>query len=286
MKKQILSILLLTNLNALETQTIHSSVSLYYEMKEFSNSKQKTDGVVYGIAADIHYEDHAFRMAYEKSQTDTIKSPKLTKNLEVDKIFTRYNYHYNDTFEFNFNYINVLNDNIVPTDKTKAYAMGISYLPNKVMKLNFTQYYVDYQIFESYQSDLALEYKSKYKKLKYKLSVIAKYIQLQNKDANVFSANAQEDYSTVGLKLHSHYDSYHFGFGTYFGKRAFAVMNDGFKLQHHAMEFDKTYAIGVGKTIGDFVLRYQYIYQRAEELPLKNKNVKVSNNRLILNYKF
>jgi len=54
MNTKIITILLLTTLSlfAVETQTVHSSASLYYEMKEFSNSKQKTDGVVYGIAAD------------------------------------------------------------------------------------------------------------------------------------------------------------------------------------------------------------------------------------------
>ena len=50
-------------------------------------------------------------------------------------------------------------------------------------------------------------------------------------------------------------------------------MNDRFKLQHHAMEFDRTYAAGVGKDIGKAVLRLQYIYQRAEDIPMKNKDV-------------
>jgi len=63
-------------------------------------------------------------------------------------------------------------------------------------------------------------------------------------------------------------------------------MQDGFKVQHHAMEFDRTYAIGARRTFGDFVLRAQYIYQRAEELPISNKDVEVSVFRLITNYKF
>ncbi len=63
-------------------------------------------------------------------------------------------------------------------------------------------------------------------------------------------------------------------------------MDDGFKIQHHAMEFDRTYAIGVGKNISHFVLRFQYIYQRATELPLNNKNVEIDIMRLVANYKF
>jgi len=86
--------------------------------------------------------------------------------------------------------------------------------------------------------------------------------------------------------LDSHYKTYHFGAGAYFGKRAFAVMNDGFKVQHHAMEFDRTYVVGVGKSIGDFVVRMQYIYQRAKEMPVNNDNVRVQVFRFIANYKF
>ena len=52
------------------------------------------------------------------------------------------------------------------------------------------------------------------------------------------------------------------------------------------MEFDRTYAVSVGKTISKFVLRFQYIYQRAKELPIKNENVEVQNLRFIANYKF
>ena len=63
-------------------------------------------------------------------------------------------------------------------------------------------------------------------------------------------------------------------------------MNDGFKIQHHAMEFDRTYAVGMGKKISDVMLRLQYIYQRATELPMQNEGVEVSNIRLIANYRF
>ena len=101
-----------------------------------------------------------------------------------------------------------------------------------------------------------------------------------------FSKNADKDYFTTALKLHAHYKTYHFGMGTYIGKRVFAVMMDGFKIQHHAMEFDRTYAIGAGKTFDDFTLRVQYVEQRATELPYKRENVKVQNIRVMANYKF
>ena len=63
-------------------------------------------------------------------------------------------------------------------------------------------------------------------------------------------------------------------------------MSEGFKVQHHAMEINRTYALSIGKTISNIVLRVQYIYQRAEELPAQNKDVEIKNIRFIANYKF
>jgi len=112
------------------------------------------------------------------------------------------------------------------------------------------------------------------------------YIKIDEEHPNSFTKNAKDDYFTSAIKLHTHYNTWHFGGAAFFGKRVFAVMNDGFKLQHHAMEFDRTYTVGAGKSIGNFVIRVQYIYQRATELPLKNENVEVKNIRTIINYKF
>ncbi|MBN2815179.1 MAG: hypothetical protein JXQ67_00740 [Campylobacterales bacterium] len=287
MKTQFIPTLLLSTLPllAVDIQTVHSSASLYYELRDFSNSVQKDDGAFVGVGGDIHYKEHELRFTYEKGNVNT-KQPPLQENLNNDILFLRYGYNINEKLAFNTNFINVMYDNMVPTDEAVAYGLGVTYSPSKALSANFTQYYTNYQIFESYQSDLALHYKSSYEKLKYKISLIAKHIDLRDKDSNIFSKNAQNNYTTAGFKFHSHYESYHFGFGAYFGKRVFAIMNDGFKIQHHAMEIDKTYALGIGKTFGDLVIRYQYIYQRAVELPMQNKNVDIVNNRFIVNYKF
>ena len=63
-------------------------------------------------------------------------------------------------------------------------------------------------------------------------------------------------------------------------------MHNGFKVQHHAMEFNKTYKCGIGKhfTWGD--VKLQYVYQEATEIPINNKNVKVDNIILQVGYKF
>nr|WP_321267350.1 hypothetical protein [uncultured Sulfurimonas sp.] len=278
-------ILLLIISTYLFAQTIHSSISTYYENKTFTSSLQKKDGVVYGIGADVHIDNSEYKAAYEYATTNT-KQPPLDKNLNLEKLFLRYGYSFNDKFQVNFNYINIIDDNIAITDNGKTYGVGLSYNFNKKLSTNFTQFYTDYEDFNVYQSDLKIDFKSEINKLKLKFSSITKYITIDEENLNTFTKNAADSYLTSGLKLHAHYETYHFGMGAYFGKRAFAIMNDGFKTQHHAMEFDRTYAVGAGKSISDFVLRFQYIYQRATELPNNNTNVEVNALRLIANYKF
>jgi len=272
-------------LNATQTEIVHSSVSLYLEKKEFTNSIQKNDGAVGGVGIDLHSGASAFKLNYEYGKTDT-KQPPLHDDLKVHKIFSRYLYTLNKQLAFNLNYINIVSDNIAITDGGVTYGAGVSYKPLKSALLNFTQYYTVYDDFNVAQSDVKLEYKSKIDMIGFRVSSISKYIKIDEKSVNSFTKNAKSSYFTSGVKLHAHYSSWHAGVGAYFGKRAFAVMNGGFKTQHHAMEFDRTYAIGFGKDIDSFVVRVQYIYQRAEELPMQNENVKVSNIRLTTNYKF
>lgn len=275
----------MSQLLATGTETVHSSVSLYGESKEFTNSVQKYDGRIYGVGADVHYGDSAYKVTYEMGETRT-KQPPLKENLRTQKIFAKYAYEFTKSLSLNVNYIKILQDNIAITDGGQTFALGLGYKPTNKIALNFTQYYTTYDDFNVAQSDLKLDYKSKVNGLGFKATSITKYISIDEKNANTFTKNAESNYLTTGLKLHAHYKTWHAGLGAYYGKRAFAIMNDGFKIQHHAMEFDRTYAVGIGKDIDAFVLRFQYIYQRAEELPAKNENVEVSNVRLIVNYKF
>ncbi len=281
-------LLLLALLAQLHAQTIHSSVSTYYENKTFSNSKQKEDGVVYGVGADVHYSGSEFKITYEQASTNTIKPP-MSEDLEIKKLFARYAYNFDENFALNVNYVGVLEDNIAPTDGGFAFGGGMTYTFNKKILLNLTQFYTDYEDFDVLQTDLRIEYKMKVNKVKLKFSSLTHFIRVDDNESTQedYSSNARSTYLTTGVKFHAHYSGYHFGSAVYFGQRAFAIMEDGFKIQHHAMEFDRTYAIGVGMNLGHFVLRGQYVYQRAVELPLKDpKNVDVSIYRLVANYRF
>ncbi len=271
----------------LAQEVIHSSLSAYGESKTYTGSKQKEKGTTYGIGADLHFSGSEIKIIYEQSDVKTIKSPSLTEDLEVQKLFFKYAYRFDKNFELNVNYINILRDNLAETDGGLIGGGGLTYYFDKKWSINFTQYFSDYSKFDTFQSDLNIEYKIKIAKAKVKFTSLTKYIYIE--DGNIssgFTPNAKKSYATTGIKVYSYYNSYHLNLGAFFGKRAFAIMNDGFKIQHHAMEFDRTYTVGGGKTFGDFVVRGQYIYQRATELPSQTKDVTVSNFRLITNYKF
>jgi len=285
MKKIILLLAISIHLFGALSDTVHSSISTFYENKNFSNSLQKKYGQVYGVGADVHYNNSKYKITYENGYTDT-KKPPLQDNLKTDKLFLRYSYKVDNYIEFNGNYINILNDNIAITDGGKSYGIGLTIYNNKNFTTNFTQFYTIYDDFDVRQSDLRINFKTNLNNFKIKISSITKYIGISEKNINSFTKNADKNYLTTGIKLHAHYINYHFGLGAYFGKRIFAIMDDGFKIQHHAMEFNRTYALGVGKVLNKFVYRIQYIYQRATEIPILNKNVEINVVKVVTNYKF
>ena len=275
----------ITFTSLLMANSVNTDVETYYEHLEFKNSIQKNSADIFGIGGTLKLDNSTFKLFYEKAKTDT-KKPPLKDDLKVEKLYAKYNYKINDKWSVNLNYLNVVDDNIAPTAHGQAYGIGATFNITKPLSVNFTQFYTNYDKFNVYQSDLNFNYIFKQDNFKIKLTTLTKLIHLDNKDSNSFSKNAKESYLTQGIKLHSHYKSYHFGLGAYFGKRAFAVMQDGFKVQHHAMEFDRTYAIGFGKTFSNFILRTQYAYHRATELPMKNEHVTIKNLKVIATYKF
>lgn len=282
--KKLLPAFVAAPLFALQTETIHSSLLTYFETKTYTNSLQKIDARVYGIGGDVHYKGNEYKLIYEYGQANT-KQPPLTKDLKNQKLFLRYAHTFKNRVSLHCNYLSILDDNIAITSGGRGYGAGMGYSYAKNITFDLTQYSVEYDDFKTYQSDFRFDIKKKIKAIKFQFSSINKYISLQDIHPNSFTKNAQSTYFTSGVKLHAHYNSYHFGMGAYFGKRAFAIMNDGFKIQHHAMEFHKTYALGVGKKFTNTVFRVQYIYNEATELPLNNPNVEINNIRFILNYK-
>jgi hypothetical protein len=175
-----------------------------------------------------------------------------------------------------------ISDNIAEeTDGGNIY--GLSYRYGGV-KLN--QFISDYRHFNVYQTDLGYTFKYTLERWKFTTRIQGTYIHLQDRESNGFRAKAKEDYFTPSVMLQGKYDTYHLGAGAYFGKRIFAVMHDGFGVQHHAMEFDRTYMVSAGKQIEDFDVTLKYQYMRATEVPIENPDVTVDTFVLSVGYRF
>ncbi len=254
--------------------TVPSFVEIKFEHLDFKESKQKTAGNRATITLQHQIDKHCLKGAYEVAQTHT-KQPPLTEDLRVNKLYLLYTYHLSEQHLFNVGYI-TLQDNLVPTDGAKVYSLGYTYELTKTNNMNVTAYYSHYDIFDAYQTDLRYQQNNYINGLMISFILEGKYINIHDCQSP-FCANAEKDYFTPGIRLKAIKNGYFLHGGAYFGKRAFAVMNDGFMLQHHAMEFSQTYMIGIGKRWKDFAVKFRYLSQKAEELPLKNSGVGVNN---------
>jgi len=253
------------------------SIKINYETLDFDNSKKKEDGKRYGIMIEHNDKINHIQAYYEKTYTDT--TPIVPKDLEVKKYTLKYQYKINPKERLTLSYATIDDNLMKETNGGDIY--GVGYSKNN---FGFTQYFSDYPHFNVYQSDLKYTIKGKIQ-----TTLIGKYIHLEDKNSNNFSKNAKNSYFTAGIKLHKHYynNKIHLGAGAYFGKRIFAIMKDGFKVQHHAMEFKETYMCGVGYSFNkDLSTHLRYIYQKAKEIPINNDNVKVQNISLDFIYKF
>jgi len=242
-----------------------SNVKINYEVLDFIHSKKKKDGKRYGIEIDHENENNHFQLYIEKTDTRTTKL--VPKDLDVKKIAMKYQYKFSKGERLSFSYATI-DDNIMKeTNGGNIYGLGYS---NSVFAM--TQYLSDYPHFNVYQTDL--KYTLKHEGIKW--TALGKYIHLSNKNSNNFSKKANNDYLTVGLKVHTHYKGYHLGAAVFTGNRMFAVMKEGFQVQHHAMEFKQTYMCGVGHKLGENMsMHLRYVHHNAKEVPIGNAGVKV-----------
>jgi len=255
-------------------------VKLSYENLNFDNSKKKDNGSRYGILFGHENNNSLFQIAFNRTNTDTFKPP-LVEDLHVNKYYMKYTYAIDDKQKFLLSYARVDDNLMKETDNGNIYGFGYSY-----EDFDLVQYFSDYKNFNVYQTEIKYTFKTSLNIFKIKTSLIGKYIHLQDKDSNPFSINAKDNYFTGGLKVHTHYNSYHIGAGAFFGKRVFAVMQDGFRIQHHAMEFNETYMMILGKHFKSADVNLKYVYQNATEIPVKNENVHVRNIIMELAYHF
>ena len=245
----------------------------------FSHSIQKKEGKKYTLHLRHNRGSEHYHIAYEKSDTDTFQPP-LPHDLEVDKLYLHYAHSFSSGQSLHMHYA-VIEDNLAKeTDGGKIYGVGYRY-----RHFHFTQYLSDYRHFDVYQSDLLYKIYRKFSRGDLRMVFVAKYIHLVDKKSNNFSKNAKSDYFTPGINLHLQKSGFFGEVGAYFGKRVFAVMQNGFAVQHHAMEFTKSYMVGIGKVFKRYTIQLQYNYLKANELPLNNENVTVGNLTLRFVYR-
>ena len=276
-------LIVLTLATAVSASQNTTSIRAQYEMKDFKNSKQKTEGVSKTLTLKQRLAGHMFKAAYEHTDTET--KPHIPKDLKVKKLFARYGYSIDRQWEIHGGYINI-DDNLVSTDDGNIYGLGVRYTPSKSLEFALTGYYGDYDIMRTFQIDAKVLYRHSFGELKSRSVVIVKQINIDDCKEGSICSNAKSSYFTPGFMQSLMYHGYFATVGAFFGKRVFAVMHDGFKVQHHAMEFDKTMMAALGKRFDSLDLMFKYVYQEAEELPMKNSGVEVRNTIIMLGYRF
>lgn len=256
-----------------------TQLKLNYEYLDFENSKQKYDANRYGVEIDHQSDVHHAQLYVE--HTDTHTQEHIPKDLLVDKIALKYQNSIDYKNTVILSYMHVKDNIIHAVDGANVYGIGYKY-----KFITLTQYLSDYKDFDVYQTDLKLGMKKSFSGIDFMGAVVGKYIYLDDRLSNDYTKKTNKEYSTLGIKLHADYKGYHAGVGTYIGERIFAVMNDGLRVQHHSMEFKKSYMFSLAKEFDDLLINLRYIKQEAKEVPIDNDNVKASNVSVTFEYRF
>jgi len=281
LKKILFSSILCTSI-----LSANSDIYLDAGKKDYTNSKTKIDGTTYTVGATHSFDNSTVQLNYSKDSVDR-ENPVTHQSIDtlnVKKYNGNYKYDLNQQFSLKANYIKIL-DNLAPTDQGKIYGIGGTYNINKGLGVALDLYKSDYEQFDVNQYDLSIFKGFKIGEAKLKATLIAKTIKIDgDKYANYTFQD--KDYFTTGVKLNTNYNGFVAGVGAFFGKRVFTVMNDGTRVQHHAMEQDKTYMLSFGKKFKNFDIIAKYSYQNGKELPENQDDVDTKVTSLMLKYKF
>jgi len=259
-----------------------SEVSLTAGKKDYINSAKKIDGNTLNFSVAHKYEDGKISLGYLKDDVNLITNPK--GDLEVKKYNAKYNHQLGEKLNLKASYIKIL-DNQAPTDQGKVYGLGATYKFQKGFGTKFDIYKSDYETFDVNQYDLSFFKGFKVGETKGKVTLIGKSIKI---DGNKYGSYTfkDKDYFTTGVKLGLNYHGYVAGMGAFFGERIFTILDDGTKVQHHAIEQDKTYVLSLGKKFKNFDIIAKYSFQNGNELPEGRNDVDTKVTVLQVNYKF
>jgi len=276
----------LTTILSLCTLYAQSEITILSGQKDYNNSRTKVDGDTFRIDASHRYSKSKISLGYQKDDVD--REHPMTKlpidTLHVEKFNLGYDYDVNKELTLKGSYIKIL-DNLAPTDQGKVYGLGASYKLPKGFGVGVNVYQSDYQRFDVDQYDLTLFKGFKLAEAKGKISIIGKSIHIDGNNYGTYTFR-DKDYFTTGVKLGLNYKGYFGGIGAFFGKRMFTVLDNGTKVQHHAMEQDKTYMLSLGKKFEHLDIFAKYSFQNGKELPENQDDVDQKVISFGLNFKF
>ncbi len=281
MKKFLLSTVALSGLLC-----ANSSISYEYGIKDYKDSASKIDGKVETLNFSHQIANNKFILGYQGDNVNRTINPITGSNrdLDVEKYNVKYIYKINKDLNLNLSYLKIV-DNLSPTDQGKIYGLGGNYKLSNGLSLGLGFYKSDYKTFDVNEYDFSITKGFKIDSLKLKTTLIAKRIDINGEKYGGYSFE-DKDYFTTGLKVGANYNGFVAAVGAFFGKRVFTVLDSGSKVQHHAMEQDKTYMASLGKKFKNFDIMTKYSYQNGKELPENKDNVDTKVTSISFIYKF
>jgi len=281
MKKSIIGLVIINSF-------LFSNSNLLYEygIKTYNNSATKKDGISQNINFMYNINKHYIDISYLNDRVNRehfISKLELPK-LNVDKYSFKYKYKFNDKISFKTNYIKII-DNLAPSDQGKIYGIGMKYSFTNSLFSSMAIYKSDYKQFDVDQYDIGISKGFKISDVNFKLTAITKIIKIDGNQYGNYSFK-DNDYLTTNLRLGAKYNNYNLGLGAFFGERVFTILDDGTKVQHHAMEQDKTYMISFSRRFKKINLFTKYSFQNGKELQASKDDVDTKNISFGMKYKF
>lgn len=264
----------------------NSEISTYYTYKDYDNSKTKTEGKTLDYRFLHNFQNSELTINYEDSLTK--RENELTKikmtSLEIEKLSMKYLYHISNDLSIKTSFINI-EDNLAPTDNGKVYGFGFNKNIDNSNQIKLDTYLSDYEDFNVNQYDFTFIKKFRFENINFQAQTGIKYIDINGEK---YQNYILEDnyYMSYFLNLNANYNGFILGLGVINGDRLFSVQEDGLKVEHHALEQNKTYLISLGKKFQNIDVITKYIYSNSKELPENRDDVSSNFFTLGLNYKF
>ena len=264
----------------------NSEISTYYTYKDYDNSKTKTEGKTLDYRFLHNFQNSELTINYEDSLTK--RENELTKikmtSLEIEKLSMKYLYHISNDLSIKTSFINI-EDNLAPTDNGKVYGFGFNKNIDSSNQIKLDTYLSDYEDFNVNQYDFTFIKKFRFENINFQAQTGIKYIDINGEK---YQNYILEDnyYMSYFLNLNANYNGFILGLGVINGDRLFSVQEDGLKVEHHALEQNKTYLVSLGKKFQNIDVITKYIYSNSKELPENRDDVSSKFFTLGLNYKF